>query len=66
MGDGWSGTDQLQWNSDPDVVGVYRVRVARTRPQDDGKVWHYYGVPVEVIDALAASSDAASSGESNE
>jgi hypothetical protein len=60
MAETWRGDEHLQWNDTPDVVGIYRVRVRRARPQDGGAVWHYFGVPMEVISALSAPPQPAS------
>lgn len=49
----WYGDNKLQFNDEADCVGVYRVRVNRSR-HNGVTVWNYYGVPPEVIVVLTS------------
>ncbi len=48
--DEYTGSETVQYSGAADVVGLVRVRVAARRPQDGATVWHYYGIPREVLD----------------
>jgi hypothetical protein len=46
----WFGTPELQFNTKPNIVNTFSIRV----PAHNKKGWHYYAVPPAVVIVLCS------------